>query len=472
MTFDSHRDGIQALKDIHATSRPDLAQQRDIGMGDAKKLKDLAERWLGRCDSPAVQRSVLAACHKRGYSLDRLKMIDTQTKGITGRGARWKVLRELCDMNAPFDAVRKRAIQLRKELVPEKPPQRGLRASQPRGGNRTLTWHGDQHAIAALLLGVDNEVAADKQLMEMVQSKARGEALHRLILDGNGSANQSDQTAQPQTETTRSNPDSNEEPEQSPQPIQPSAGCFGSGQHEAQTHASSTGSVAPPVDGLGDCGVRRSSERQASEARTRDELPGDGLLAGMVNPKLQTSVIITLQDYVRVLANEGNDVQLARTDGTTMSGAQYVTEVVRGHVDPCVRFILQAEEGPVNTYRARFANTKQRALAEAEHPVCAWPGCHVPSYLCEMHHIKAYSKGGESEPRNLVPLCRFHNRVNGDDPDKPRAWGRMERVNGQVEWHSPYGDVRRNEHPATQRGAAKLIRENGDASGGGAVQQS
>lgn len=174
-------------------------------------------------------------------------------------------------------------------------------------------------------------------------------------------------------------------------------------------------------------------------------------------------VIVALPGYIRILAGQGDEVTLALTDGSTMTGAEYLSRVVvaaagsahdhsanrqnvrmsaptsqqsahtgagagagrpswpsepvSAHIPQDVQFALfHPTQGGVNTYTARFANAKQRDLAAAEHPVCAWPGCYVPSYLCQTHHLHAHSHGGVTSPSNLVPLCSFHNGFNDDDP--------------------------------------------------------
>ena len=137
-------------------------------------------------------------------------------------------------------------------------------------------------------------------------------------------------------------------------------------------------------------------------------------------PRLRTMVIVGVDDYVKILAGEGDEVQLALSDGTTMTGAEYLTHLVAGRsgcsserdgssgddstgANDVTFALFHPTEGGVNTYRARFANSKQRDLAVAEHPVCAWPGCSVPGYLCEIHHLTAHKHGGETNPSNLAP---------------------------------------------------------------------
>jgi 5-methylcytosine-specific restriction protein A len=51
----------------------------------------------------------------------------------------------------------------------------------------------------------------------------------------------------------------------------------------------------------------------------------------------------------------------------------------------------------------------RRAVAARDRG-CAHPGCDRPPTWCEIHHIKEWSRGGETRLDNLVMLCRVHHR--------------------------------------------------------------
>jgi hypothetical protein len=42
---------------------------------------------------------------------------------------------------------------------------------------------------------------------------------------------------------------------------------------------------------------------------------------------------------------------------------------------------------------------------------CRWPGCTIPSALCEGHHAIHWEDHGETEPDNLLLLCWFHHHL-------------------------------------------------------------
>ncbi len=152
-------------------------------------------------------------------------------------------------------------------------------------------------------------------------------------------------------------------------------------------------------------------------------------------------VVVALDDHVRILAGKGDDTVLGLTDGTTITGAEYLNLTIGGEVA-----LFHPQEGAVNLYRtARFANTKQRDLARMTLTVCPVPGCRHGSDHCEIHHMQAWSEGGETNMSNLVPVCRYHNRTNDDDPER-RIRGAVRRIDGTPTWVSPYGYAVANAH--------------------------
>lgn len=136
---------------------------------------------------------------------------------------------------------------------------------------------------------------------------------------------------------------------------------------------------------------------------------GGAVAAAVPRPLL----LVPLPHHVRILAGRGDDTVLGLTDGTTMTGADYLSAHFGEDLEVA---LFHPQEGAVNLYRAqRFANQKQRDLAAAVMPVCASPGCRHGADVCEIHHIRAWKHGGETNINNLVPLCRYHNGANDDD---------------------------------------------------------
>ena len=150
-------------------------------------------------------------------------------------------------------------------------------------------------------------------------------------------------------------------------------------------------------------------------------------------------LLVGLAQHVQILSGEGDEVILGMTDGTTMTGTEYLNRFIATEDNHLEAALFHPSEGAINLYRGqRFANQKQRDLAKATSPVCAFVGCHQAADLCETHHIKAWKNGGETNLNNLAPLCRYHNRVNDDDLHKPHR-GHIEMRTGTPTWISPKG---------------------------------
>lgn len=153
-------------------------------------------------------------------------------------------------------------------------------------------------------------------------------------------------------------------------------------------------------------------------------------------PAVHTNVIITLDQLDRITASQSDDIMLQLSNGARMSGAQLVARTLaqRGYVS-----LVHPEHGAVNLYRTeRMASWKQRMLARAEHPICAWPGCSTPADDAQVHHLTAWAAGGPTNQENLVTLCAHHNAVNQDDDSRPTARGRMVRIEGRIAWIPPW----------------------------------
>lgn len=147
-------------------------------------------------------------------------------------------------------------------------------------------------------------------------------------------------------------------------------------------------------------------------------------------------VLVPLPEYTKIIRGDGDDIVLALTDATTMTGAEFLASEFSEELEVAA---FHPQEGAINLYRtSRFANQKQRDLARAAMPVCPFPGCRHGADSCEIHHVTAWKHGGETNPNNLAPLCRYHNGVNDDDPGTHRR-GRIEMLSGVPTWVSPNG---------------------------------
>ena len=193
----------------------------------------------------------------------------------------------------------------------------------------------------------------------------------------------------------------------------------------------------------------------------------EGTGTGLIKPEYRTVIAIGLEDYAKISCGKGEDVVVALSDGTTMTGAAFINAAMEGALgDKLYVGLFHPTAGPVNLYETRFASDKLRTLAMAENLVCPWPDCNVPADRCQVHHIDAHKHGGHTKPSNLTMLCKYHNGVNDDDgprkkrkrpsPGKPKR-GRMRRHRGKVRLHTPGGKLVGNTHHVSSMGAMNLI---------------
>ena len=200
-----------------------------------------------------------------------------------------------------------------------------------------------------------------------------------------------------------------------------------------------------------------------------DLVEGNG--TGLIKPEYRTVIAIGLEDYAKVSCGKGDEVIVALSDGTTMTGVEFINAAMEGALgDKLYVGLFHPTAGPVNLYEARFASDKLRTLAMAENLVCPWPDCNVPADRCQVHHIDAHKHGGHTKPSNLTMLCKYHNGVNDDDglatPGRQRrkrpkrgkpSRGRMRRHRGKVRLHTPGGKLVGNTHDLSNMGAMDLI---------------
>ena len=198
-----------------------------------------------------------------------------------------------------------------------------------------------------------------------------------------------------------------------------------------------------------------------------DLVEGGG--TGIIKPEYRTVIAIGLDDFAKVSCGKGEEVIVALSDGTTMTGAEFINAAMEGALgDKLYVGLFHPTAGPVNLYEARFASDKLRTLAMAENLVCPWPGCNVPADRCQVHHIDAHKNGGHTKPSNLTMLCKYHNGVNDDGgprkkhgPGKSKpgksSRGRMRRHRGKVRLQTPGGKLLGNSHHLSSMGAMDLI---------------
>lgn len=63
---------------------------------------------------------------------------------------------------------------------------------------------------------------------------------------------------------------------------------------------------------------------------------------------------------------------------------------------------------------------------------CTAPGCDMPGYLCETHHVDEWTDGGHTNIDRLTFACGPHHRLI-----KPGGWRTRKRKDGNTEWLPP-----------------------------------
>jgi hypothetical protein len=80
----------------------------------------------------------------------------------------------------------------------------------------------------------------------------------------------------------------------------------------------------------------------------------------------------------------------------------------------------------------RIATADQRIVLHSKDRGCTAPGCDMPGYLCEVHHVDEWADGGRTDVDRLTFACGAHHRLI-----KPGGWSTRKRRDGSTEWRPP-----------------------------------
>ena len=93
----------------------------------------------------------------------------------------------------------------------------------------------------------------------------------------------------------------------------------------------------------------------------------------------------------------------------------------------------QHTEGALYLGRSRrIASADQRLILHAKDRGCTAPGCDMPGYLSEVHHVDEWADGGLTNVDKLVFACRRHHKLLG-----PGGWKTRKLKDGSTEWIPP-----------------------------------
>lgn len=80
----------------------------------------------------------------------------------------------------------------------------------------------------------------------------------------------------------------------------------------------------------------------------------------------------------------------------------------------------------------RIASADQRIVLHAKDRGCSAPGCDMPGYLSEVHHVHGWSDGGLTNVDELTFACGSDHRLIA-----PGGWRTRKRRDGTTEWIPP-----------------------------------
>ncbi len=110
---------------------------------------------------------------------------------------------------------------------------------------------------------------------------------------------------------------------------------------------------------------------------------------------------------------EGLKGELGAAASELLNGTAVSSQTVqRLACDGTLCRVLKADSVVVDVGRAtRAVSPAQWRALKARHRTCAFPGCDRPVSWTSPHHLDFYARGGQTNLRNLLPLCYYHHRL-------------------------------------------------------------
>ncbi|OBH20489.1 HNH endonuclease signature motif containing protein [Mycobacterium sp. E3247] len=105
----------------------------------------------------------------------------------------------------------------------------------------------------------------------------------------------------------------------------------------------------------------------------------------------------------------------------------------------------------------RLASRGQRIMLYAKDRGCSAPGCTVPGYLSEVHHVTDWVKCRRTDIDGLTFACGAHHRML-----KPGGWTTRKNARGDTEWIPPPHLDRDRPRTNTFHHPEKLLRDDDD----------
>jgi len=187
----------------------------------------------------------------------------------------------------------------------------------------------------------------------------------------------------------------------------------------------------------------RNAPAVISEAASARPVAGQPSL----RPARRAQIRITVPFSVLAGPGAGADAAVGELDGYGPVPAAMLHELIATHGEDATWQCLILDDRPgsplhgtvlgigKSTCTPRYTpGPLTRALVEARHGTCRFPGCRRRAEACDLDHRLAHGAGGATCDCNLHPLCRHHHRLkNGPSPFIPIRVGR------QTRWVTPTG---------------------------------
>ena len=173
--------------------------------------------------------------------------------------------------------------------------------------------------------------------------------------------------------------------------------------------------------------LRGHAQRQhdALNALVRGQL-GDPKLGAHNGLPVTVIVSTTLKELT---AGTGRAV----TGGGTLLPMRDVIRMA-GHAYHYLAVFDEHQSRPLYLGRSRrIASPDQRVVLYAKDRGCTHPGCDVPGYWCEVHHVDDWAAGGLTNIDQLTLGCKPHHKLVDE------GWRTRKRPDGRAEWIPPPG---------------------------------
>jgi len=158
----------------------------------------------------------------------------------------------------------------------------------------------------------------------------------------------------------------------------------------------------------------RHKQDDPTDHRTIEQLTADAIsnliLNGQQALRPGTRELLVLVDYHHTLVAGLHDQSVHECfDGTHLTPETIRRIACDAHIIPIV---LGAPGELLNAGREqRTATRQQRRALRAIYRTCAIDGCTSRYEHCELHHIIPWTRHGETNLHNLIPLCDRHHHI-------------------------------------------------------------